>query len=66
MGTRIMGRCEEAIHEHIDGSCLRHYLSVKHKQTDSTGAYIDWYGHERHLQILKGASRFQRIKFIHD
>ena len=29
-------------------------------------ACIDWYGHERRLKVLKGASLFQRIKFIHD
>ena len=65
-GTRITGRDEEVIREHIDGSYLRHYVSNKHNWTDSAWACIDWYGHERHLKVLKGASLFQRIKFIHD
>jgi hypothetical protein len=30
-GTRITGRYEDASREHIDGSYLRHYRSVKHK-----------------------------------
>ena len=30
-GTRITGRYEDAIREHIDESYLRHYLSDKHK-----------------------------------
>ena len=29
-GTRITGRYEEVIREHIDGSYLRNYLSAKH------------------------------------
>ena len=65
-GTRITGRYEEAIREHIDGSYLRHYLSVKHKWTDSKWACVDWYSHERHLKVLKGACLFQRLKFIYD
>jgi hypothetical protein len=27
---------------------------------------IDWYSHGRHLQVLNGASLYQRLKFIHD
>ena len=65
-GSRITGRYEEAIREHIDGSYLRHDLSEKHDWTDSTWACIDWYTHERHLKVLKGACLFQRLKFIHD
>jgi len=65
-GTRITGRYEDAIREHIDGSYLRHYLSAKHNWTDSTWSWIDWYSHERHLKVLKGACLFQRLKFIHD
>jgi hypothetical protein len=42
-GTRITGRYEDAIRESIDGSYLRHYLSVKHKWSDSTLSWIDWY-----------------------
>ena len=53
-GTRITGRYEDAIREHTDGSYLRHYLSVKHKWTDSTWAWIDWYSHECHLKVLNG------------
>ena len=40
--------------------------SAKHAWTDSTWACIDWYSHERHLKVLKGACLFQRLKFIHD
>ena len=40
-GTRIMGRYKDAIREHIDGSYLRHYLSDKHKWTDSMWSWID-------------------------
>jgi hypothetical protein len=65
-GTRIIGRYEDAIREHIDGSYLCHYLSAKHKWTDSSWSWIDWYSHERHLKVLKGACLFQRLKFIHD
>jgi hypothetical protein len=65
-GTRITDWYEDEIREHIDGSYLRHYLSVKHKWTDSTWAWIDWYCHERHLKVLKGTCLFQRLKFIHD
>jgi hypothetical protein len=65
-GTRITGRYEYAIREHIDGSYLRHYLSAKHNWTDSTWSWIGWYSHERHLKVLKGACLFQRLKFIHD
>jgi hypothetical protein len=64
--TSITGQYEDAIHEHIDGSYLRHYLSDKRKWTDSTRAWIDWYSHERHLKVLQGACFFQRLKFIHD
>jgi hypothetical protein len=64
-GTRITGRYEDAIREHIDGSYLRH-LSDKHKWTDSTWAWIDWYCDERHLKLLQGACLFQLLKFIHD
>ena len=39
--TRIMGRYEDAIREHIDGSYLRHYLSDKQTWTDSTWSWID-------------------------
>ena len=35
-GTRFTGRYEDAIRESIDGSYLCHYLSVKHKWSDST------------------------------
>jgi hypothetical protein len=65
-GARITGRYEDAIREHIDGSYLRHYLSDKHKWTDSAWLWIDWYSHELHLKVLKGACLFQRLKFIHD
>jgi hypothetical protein len=65
-GTRIMGQNEGTIREYIDGSYLHHYLSVKHKWTESTWACVDWYSHERHLKVLKGACLFQRLKFIHD
>ena len=34
-GTRIMGRYEDAIRRHIDGSYHCHYLSTKHKWMDS-------------------------------
>jgi hypothetical protein len=54
-GTRITGRYEDAVREHIDGSYLCHYLSDKHKWTDLTWSWIDWYSHERHLKVLKGA-----------
>ena len=66
VNPRPTGRYEDAIREHIDGSYLRHYLSVKHKWTDSTWACVDWYSHERHLKVLQGACLFQRLKFIHD
>ena len=65
-GTRITGQYEDAIRESIDGSYLCHYLSVKHKWSDSTWSWIDWYSHERHLKVLKGACLYQRLKFIHD
>ena len=65
-GKRITGRYEDAIREHIDGSYLRHYLSDKHKWTDLTWSWIDWYSHERHLKVLKAACLYQRLKFIHD
>jgi hypothetical protein len=65
-GTRTTGRYEDAIREHIDGYYLRHYLSAKHKWTDSTWSWIDWYSHERYLKVLKGACLSQRLKFIHD
>ena len=64
--TRITGRYEEAIREHIDGSYLHHYLSDEHSWTDSMYACIDWYSHEHNLKVLKGACLFQRLKFIHD
>ena len=41
-GTRIMGRYEEVIREHIDGFYYRHYLSAKHNWTNSSWACIDW------------------------
>jgi hypothetical protein len=65
-GTRITGQYEDAIREHIDGSYLRHYLSDKHKWTDLTWSWIDWYSHERHLKVLKAACLYQRLKFIHE
>jgi hypothetical protein len=65
-GTRITDRYEDAIREHIDGSYLHHYLGDKHKWTDSTWAWIDWYSYERHLKLLQGACLFQRLKVIHD
>jgi hypothetical protein len=65
-GTRITGRYEDAIHQSIDGSYLRHYLSTKHNWSDLTWSLIDWYSHERHLKVLKGACLYQRPKFIHD
>jgi hypothetical protein len=65
-GTRITGRYEDAIRKHIDGSYLRHYLSDKHKWTDSTWSWIDWYSHVRHVKALQAACLFQRLKFIHD
>ena len=65
-GTRITGRYEEVIREHIDRSYLRQYLSAKHDWSDSTWSCIDWYSHERHLKVLNGACLYQRLKFIHD
>ena len=65
-GTRITGRYEDAIHEHINGSYLCHYLSIKHKWTDSTWTWIHWYSHERHLKVPQGACLLQRLKFIHN
>jgi hypothetical protein len=41
-GTRVTGRYEDAIRESIDGSYLRHYLSVKHNWSDSMWSWIDW------------------------
>jgi hypothetical protein len=35
-GTRITGRYEDTIRQHIDGSYLRPYLSDKHKWTNLT------------------------------
>ena len=63
-GTRITGRYEDAIRQYIDGSYLRHYLSDKHKLTDSTWACIGWYGNERHLESSKGL--IFSSEFIHD
>jgi hypothetical protein len=65
-GTRFTGRYEDAIRESIDGSYPRHYLSVEHKWSNSTWSWIDWYSHERHLKVLKGACLYQRLKFTHD
>jgi hypothetical protein len=65
-GTRVTGRYEDAIRKSINGSYLRHYLSIKHNWSDSTWSCIDWYSHTRHLQILNGACLYQRLKFIHD
>jgi hypothetical protein len=65
-GTRITGWYEDAFCEYIVESYLRQYLTAKQKWTDSTWSWIDWYSHERHLKVLKGACLFQRLKFIHD
>ena len=59
-------RTNRDIRESIDGSYLN-YLSAKHKWSDSTWSWIDWYSHERHLKVLKGrACLHQLLNFIQD
>ena len=65
-GTRITGRYEDVIREHINGAYLANILATHiHGRTQrgpvSTGTVMN-----ATCKFLKGASLFQRIKFIHD